>query len=299
MKDDSYNRERFVTELSSIEDRIAARYSDLSGQLRKAADYVAANPMDVASRSLRAVSSGSGLSPATYSRLARALGFDTYEDMRELCREAVGQHVPSFSEKAERLGDDGGTGKTVFQRQTEACIANIATLQAQVAEDKLIRAVEVLARARNVVLFGAFGSTGIVEYLAYLANYCTSNWTLAGRMGASLGSALSVMNDQDVLFIVTKSPYARRAIIAAQMAQDLGATTIIITDSHSCPALKYADVPFIVPSESPQFFSSYTATLALLESLMAMLVACDPKGTSLRIRDVETRNSGLGEFWSE
>ncbi len=288
-----------MAEQSSIEDMIASHYSDLSGQLRKAADYVAANPMDVASRSLRAVSSSSGLSPATYSRLARALGFTTYEDMRELCREAVGQHVPSFSEKAERLVDDGGTGKSLFERQTDACIANIVSLQAQMTEDKLTRAVDALARAHNVVLFGAFGSTGIVEYLAYLANYCMSNWTLAGRMGASLGATLSVMSDKDALLIVTKTPYTRRAIIAAQMAQDQGATTIVITDSHSCPALKYADLPFIVPSESPQFFSSYTATLALLESLMAMLVAHDPQGTSRRIRDVENRHRGLGEFWSE
>ena len=288
----------FVTQLTSIEDRIASRYSDLSAQLRRAADYVASNPIDVASRSLRAISASSGLPPATYSRLARALEFDSYEEIRELCRQAVGQRVESFSEKAAKLGQGDATTASIIQRQTEAVIANIQQLNAQLDPDRVEAAAEALGQARRVVLFGAYGSTGIVEYLAYLAHYCMTNWVLAGRMGASLGAAMVDMGPKDALLIVTKSPYARRAIAAAQMAQDQGARTIIITDNHTCPALKFADFPFIVPSESPQFFSSYTATLALLESLMAVLVSRDPQATSHRIREVEQRNGGLGEFWS-
>lgn len=286
--------QKFVT----IEDAIASGYSDLSAQMQKAADYVAANPMDVASRSLRAISASSGLAPATYSRLARALGFVSYEEMRELCRTQVGQRVESFSEKAEKLGQGDASALSIVARQTEACIANIQQLQSQMDMTRMDAAAEVLGRSGKVVLFGAFGSTGIVEYLAYLANYCMSNWVLAGRMGGSLGAALVDLKDRDTLLIVTKSPYAHRAIAAAKMAQDQGAATIVITDNHSCPALKYADFPFIVPSESPQFFSSYTATLALIESLMALLVSRDPKASSQRIRNVEQRNSGLGEFWS-
>lgn len=287
-----------MTQLISIEDRIASKYSDLSAQLQKAADYVASNPMDVASRSLRAASASSGLPPATFSRLARALDFESYEEIRELCRTAVGQRVESFSEKAAKLGQGDASTASVIQRQTNAVIANIQSLNAQLDPSRLEAAADVLGTARRVVLFGAYGSTGIVEYLAYLAHYSMTNWVLAGRMGASLGAAMVDMGTEDVLLIVTKSPYARRAIAAAQMAQDQGARTIVITDNHTCPALKFADFPFIVPSESPQFFSSYTATLALLETLMAVLVSRDPQATSTRIREVEQRNGGLGEFWS-
>lgn len=298
MKNGAKTKGGFVGQINTIEDRIAAKYSDLSAQLQRAADYVATNPMDVASRSLRAISAASGLPPATYSRLARALDFESYEEIRELCRRAMGQRVDSFSEKAARLGEGDASAASVMQRQTEAVIANIQQMRAQVDPARVEGAAAALAGADRVVLFGAYGSTGIVEYLAYLAQYCMTNWVLAGRMGASLGSAMVDMGPNDALLIVTKSPYARRAIAAAQMAQDQGARTVIITDNHSCPALKYADFPFIVPSESPQFFSSYTATLALLETLMAVLVSRDPQGTSARIREVEQTNGGLGEFWS-
>ena len=56
----------------SLEERIADRYTDLSGQLRKAADYTMSHPIDVASRSLRNLSQTANVSPATFSRLARA-----------------------------------------------------------------------------------------------------------------------------------------------------------------------------------------------------------------------------------
>lgn len=287
-----------MTASATIEDKIASQYSDLSAKLRTAADFVAANPVDVATRSLRSVSSASGVSPATFSRLARALGFSSYEEMREMSRNAVGRRVLSFSEKAGLLRAEANSGSSMLDRQSAACIDNIATLQRSVDRDRLREAVEILHEARNVVLFGAFGSTGIVEYMAYLANYFAANWTLAGRMGASLGAALAGLEPADALLVVTKSPYARRAIVACEVARRHGAPTILITDSHACPAIKHATVHFLVPSDSPQFFSSYAATLVLMETMIAMLVARSEIDPSKRIREVEERNKGLGEFWS-
>lgn len=285
-----------MTLSARIEDRIAESYADLSAKLKDAADFVVANQVDVAARSLRSVSAASGVSPATLSRLARSLGFDTYEDMRELCRDAVEGRVLSFSDRAERLKYDTQGDAPMLQRQSRACIDNIAQMAETVDPQRLEDAVQALAEARNVVLFGALSSTGITEYMAYVANYFCTNWTLAGRMGASLGAALSSLQSQDVLLVVTKSPYAARAVRAAEMARTAGAATIVLTDSHTCPALQHATYSFIIPSDSPQFFSSYAATLVLMETMIAMLVARSGAEASQRIRDVESRNRQLGEF---
>ena len=56
----------------TINDLIAHHYEELSPQLKVAADHVMGHLDDVASRSLRAVASGSKLNPPTYSRLAKA-----------------------------------------------------------------------------------------------------------------------------------------------------------------------------------------------------------------------------------
>jgi DNA-binding MurR/RpiR family transcriptional regulator len=288
-----------VTLTVQVEDRISEKYADLSAKLQEAADYVVENPTDVATRSLRAVSAASGVSPATLSRLARTLEFESYEDMRELLRGAIESRGGSFAERAERLKELGDSGLSMLDRQTSACVLNISAMTERIDRARLKGAVDALEQARKVVLFGAFSSTGVVEYMAYLANFFNSNWMLADRMGASLGATLNGLSKDDVMLIVTKTPYTRRAVLAAQMVHAVGAQVIVVTDSHACPANKYAHYSFIVPSDSPQFFSSYAATIALLETMIAMLVARSDAATSQRIRDVETRNASLGEFWAD
>ncbi len=282
-----------------IEDLVSESYSELSAKLKDAADYVVANQLDVATRSLRSVSAASSVSPATFSRLARSLGFESYEELREICRGAMGDRGFSLSDRAQKLKDDPSAVETMLQRHAAACVQNVTEMAQKIDGDRLKSAVDTLARARNVVLFGAFSSTGAAEYMAYLAQFFTSNWTLAGRMGAALGTTVADLKPQDVLMIVTKTPYARRAVIAAEMAKEARAQVIVITDSHVCPTNRYGDFSFIVPSDTPQFFSSYVATMALVETMIAMLVAQSGDDASQKIRDVEARNKRLGDFWAE
>ncbi|WP_299355764.1 MurR/RpiR family transcriptional regulator [uncultured Shimia sp.] len=283
----------------TLEERVAERYSGLSGQLQKAADYVVTNPLDIASRSLRAISSESNVSPATFSRLSRALGFDTFEEMKDVSRLSVGQQVISMSEKAEQLRVGNSSGKSMLQRQSKACINNIESFVTKADEVRLEQAAASLRNAKRVVLLGALASTGMTEYMGYLAHYFAPNWTLAGRMGASLGSQIATLGAGDALFIVTKSPYAKRAVQAAEVAKTSGADVVLVTDSHKCPGLAHATYGFVVPSESPQFFSSYVVTLVLIETLIAMIVATSGADATAAIRRVEAKNQELGEYWSE
>jgi DNA-binding MurR/RpiR family transcriptional regulator len=281
----------------TIEEIIAARYPGLSQKLQQAADILVTNKFEVASRTLRAISAAYDLSPATLSRLARALGFDTYDDMRDVMRDDVGRQVDGMSDRVARLR--ATPAATVMDRQIAACMANIEDMRELNPHARMEQAVDLMLAARNVVLFGAFGSSGIVEYMAYLTNYFAPNWTLAGRRGASLGASVAGLGPQDVLFVVTTAPHAHRAVITAKAASDQGATVIVVTDSHTCPAVRHSTVSFFVPSQSPQFFSSYAATLVLMEGLIATLIARSPDDLTARIAEVDAGNRNLGEFWSE
>ncbi len=287
-----------MTKPQTLQERVADRYADLSVQLRRAADFVVANPLEIASRSLRAVSNDSGVSPATFSRLARVLGYDSFEEMKDDSRQSVGAQVSAMSDKAEALRRGGDCAATMLHRQGAACIANIEAMTRQTDPDRLRRAADRLRNAPNVVLLGALASTGMVEYMAYLAQYFAANWSLAGRMGASFGAQLAQMGPRDVLFIVTKGPYARRAVMAAQVARQAGVGVIVVTGSHKCPALAQAEIGFVVPSDSPQFFSSYVATLVLIETIVAMIVAASEADATAAIRRVEAQNHQLGEYWT-
>lgn len=293
------NGSNFSNLTPTLEERIASHYPELSVQLRKAADFAVSNPLDVASKSLRSISDQAEVSPATFSRLARALGLQSFDEMKELTRAVLDYPAPSFSQKAQRLQTENPTGSSVLEDQSSACIENIRALSQKIETGKLEAAATSLRNAEQVLLFGALGSTGIVEYLAYLARFFAPNWSLAGRMGASVGATTANLRESDAVLIVTKTPYATRAVALAKLARDAGADVILITDHHQCPALAFATHLFIVPSESPQFFSSYAATLVLIEALIATIVASTEVDVAASIRRVEEQNQALGEYWAE
>lgn len=288
-----------MTSTNSIEDRIKDRYAGLSAKLRTAADFVAENPVEVASRSLRSVAQTSGVSPATFSRLARALGYEDYEQLRESGRIAVGQKLVPFSERARALRARGKGRQTAdfIHRQAAACATNIAYLEQNVSVDELEAAVEALHRASSVLLIASMGSAGLLDYFGYQANWFKSNWSISGRHGVSTAALLSRMSPGDVVLVLVKTPYARRSMMALCEARKKALTTIVLTDSHASPAMEFADHAFVVPSESPNFFSSYAATMVLLETMMGMLMNKAGPEAEARVGATEDQIRRLGENW--
>jgi DNA-binding MurR/RpiR family transcriptional regulator len=283
---------------TSFEQQLAGKYGTLSAKLQEAADFVVANPVDVVTRSLRKVSVDAKLSPATFSRMSTALGYDSYEDLRNVLRNAIAQRSTSFSHRVEVLQERHNDDKNGFLAQHVAdSTANIHGLLDVVDMEAMEPCVERLHKARRVLVSGALGSTGVAEYLTYMANFITDNWSMASRMGTSMASSLVGMSEQDVMILITKPPYASMSVAAAAEARASGAFVIVITDTHACPALVHASASFIVPTQSQHYFSSYASTLVLCEIMIGLLAARSGAPARIRIAEVENRNRRLNEVW--
>lgn len=276
--------------------RISASYDDLSGKLKQAADYVVENQIDIATRSLRSVAEQSNIAPASFSRLARALGYKDFGALRGDIRTSIGRRVNGMTPRARQLSTLQHDGKTDFPHSfAQACVGNIQTLATNLPNSQLDDTVATLHTARSVMVFGALSSTGVAEHLNYMASLLFDNWSMAGRMGASLGAGLAGLTDQDALIVITQSPFSPRPVRAAELARENGVFVVVITDTHTCPALKYASAGFIAPSKTPHFFSSYTACLFFVETLMGMLARIGGEASRVRIAEVELINRRLQE----
>ncbi len=280
----------------SFEQHLSGKYASLSAKLKEAADFVVANPVDVATRSLRTISKDAKLSPATFSRLSTALGYNSYEDLKDVMRVAIEHRANTFSHRVEVLQqrhDDGDQG--FLTQHINDCARNVQQLGASLEPEVLEACIERLHSARRVLVLGALGSTGTAEYFTYMANFIADNWSMASRMGASLASGLVGMSDADVLIVMTKPPFARSAINAAREAHEAQAFVIVITDTHTCPALPFASAALITASDSQHFFSSYASTLVLCEIMIGMLAGRAGAQAQARIAEVEHRNRRLNE----
>ena len=74
---------------------------------------------------------------------------------------------------------------------------------------------------------------------------------------------------------------------------------IALTDSHASPLVRGAAHSFVVPCETPQFFTSAVAIGALLETLMAFVVADAAPEVIANIERFHRRRQELGVYWTE
>ena len=97
-----------MNDFSAVQDRLTRLHPTLPPILRKAAAFLLENPGEVATQSMRKVSAASGVALPNFTRLAKAMGFEKYSDLRDVYRRHV--HLgtaESYPERADRLQSSG------------------------------------------------------------------------------------------------------------------------------------------------------------------------------------------------
>ena len=285
----------------SIRERVGSKIDGLSPQLRIAAEYVASHPDEIATRTLRQVAQTADLPPPTFSRLARALDCDSYEDLREICRLELKRRNRSLADKAEALmqlstvsGSRGTSG--FFMSQATSASTNIQRLVETIDVEQLRVAAETLAKARRVVLVGSASTLAMVNYFARMAQMAFDNWSVAGSDSGLWSTALARLEPGDAAFVMSLDPYTSMAVRATELARESGADVIAVTDGVQSPLAGAATQCFFVETDSPHFFPSHVAAMVLIEGLMGMIVRRGGASVANRIRSAEALRRQTGEY---
>ena len=279
-----------------------SRFDGLSPKLRRAAEFVATHPDEVATRTLRQVAKAAELTPPTFSRLARALDCETYEDLREICRHELKRRNRILANKADallQLSSEPSVAEksVVFVSQARSAIENVQDLMESVDVGKLRAAADTLAQARRVVLVGTSSGLAVANYFCCMARLAFDNWKIAGADGSLWSTTLAEIGPGDALFLVSIQPYGDLPVRAARSAREAGADVIAVTDDLASPYGAIASHCFIVGTESPQFFPSHVAAIVLIEGLMGMVVRRGGKQAAERIQYAESKAHEIGEYW--
>lgn len=288
---------------TSMQEMVMSRLNELSPTLRRAAEFVASHPEEVATHTLRQVAKTADLEPPTFSRLARALGCEKYDHLREICRTELKRRNRVLADKANallQLSSDRGPGEKsgIFYPQASSAIDNVRNLMETIDPDKLRLAAESLARAQTVLLLGTSSGGAIAKYFFCMARMAFENWRMSGSDGFLWSAEVANLGAEDAVFLISTQPYGDMVVRAAQVAKNAGADVIVITDSLNSPFGPLASHCFIIGTESPQFFPSHVAALVLVESLMGMVVRRGGKRAAEHINTMESTAYTLGEYWS-
>ncbi len=248
---------------------------NLTPELRKAAIYILENHYEIAVSSMRELSDLAGINPNSFVRLARTIGFDGYEDFREIFRQEIRKGNHNFTNRAQwlqTLAQKDNLG-ALYADMAESAIRNIENTFTTSCAADLQQAADSIMKARKIFVLGVGINYMLAHSFAYLADMALDNVHAIPRAGSIATDDIARICNQDVLIAMTFKPYRHEIIQAVQQARQHKVTLIGISDSLASPILLGAKHRFIVHSDTPQFFPSTVALTALLESLMAFIIA--------------------------
>jgi DNA-binding MurR/RpiR family transcriptional regulator len=146
-----------------LAEQIIKTFDDMPAQLQAGARYVLDRPRDVALLSMREQARQAGVQPATMTRLAKRLGMEGYDEVRELYAAAVRDGGLGFAGKAgvqlvsQKLKGD----RALAADMLKSIGKQIERLAAPANLDRLVAAARALTSARRVYCAPAIRSPGI------------------------------------------------------------------------------------------------------------------------------------------
>lgn len=288
------------------QEHLRRQYSQLAPELRRAADWVLAHPAEVGLWSMRRQAQALDVAPATMLRLARAIGYPSYNSFRLPFQTALHS---TLRDKVQTLQSThrrkGASQLDQLGRLQLDSVASITSLNDIAAFD---RAATLMLQARQVGILGTRACYGIAFHLHYAYHFLKHNGILLDGAGGTLSEQVHMLQQGDALAAIGLAPYSRQTVMAVQHAASRGATVIALTDSHDSPLAQHASQALLFqPDHAPSngtsasqgstFFHSLTGAMALIEHLLARVAALGGPTVLDRAEEIDTRLRDIQAYW--
>lgn len=281
----------FIPESTTVtqgaRDHILQQFDHLSPQLQTAARFVVDHPNDVLIRSMRNVAEQAGVPPSTLVRLARQLGYDGWPALKDAFAQALGlDHPQGYAGRAQRLAHQADS-PTLADELFDAHAANLERTR-QHSTPVLAPLAQCLQSARQVYVAGFRASYPLAFALLYGYRLFRDSVQSLDVHAHNLEMQLRPLGAEDVLVAISFAPYSRECLELAQAAKERGARVVALTDSDTSPLARMADHTALFAVDSPSFFPSVAAGMALVEALLEQLVAQGDAQLPQRIQKAES-----------
>ena len=248
------------------------KFQTFSPQLRKASRYIVDNPNEIAMHSMRAVAAQAGVQPSVMIRLAKAIGFESYEPFREHFRSWMSKGTNSWELRVRKLTDKANSEQNLFESAIQSDIASISRLLTEDTIAAMKDAVKLINASEKVYVFGLRSMFSASYYFNYLMRLFSSKTVLITGLGGATADALRDITDKDALVIFSLQPYTQAAVTAVQFARERKAGIVAITDSEVSPVVSPAGPNIVVTSSTDALLPSIIPVTAVGHLLATMVL---------------------------
>ncbi|MEM1363138.1 MAG: MurR/RpiR family transcriptional regulator [Pseudomonadota bacterium] len=277
---------------------LKAEIGTLSPRLRSVAKYIVDHPSDFGLDTIRETARKCSVSTYTLVRIAKRMGFDTFEEMREPFRQALvtKASLDTPPDWVASLQSEGSLGKVQADAALNAAAIVERSLEQQ-SPAQLQRVATMLLDARHVYVTAVRASYSLAYYFHYVGRMALPSLQLIPRHMNSAIDELNYAGPGDVMIVFTFAPYSREIIEAAEFARRKGVKLIFVADSEVISPNFTAEETLIAATLSTHHFGCYTGAMALVECLLALLVHLGGSPAETRIKSYETLRKENNAYW--
>jgi DNA-binding MurR/RpiR family transcriptional regulator len=265
-------------------------------RLQEVGRFVAANDYDATTRSMRELASVAGADPASFTRLAKALGYSGWDELRAALTEAR-RPAPSspFSTRARGRRHGPSSDVSLISDKLEAEAAGLG----RISREAVASAARALHAAGRIWIAGFRSCRSVAELLTYeLRMFRPEAVQLVGASTPDLD--FGAFRSGDAVVVVGFAPYSTASVLSARAAHRADATLIAIADSSGAPMAEGADHLLLYEAASPPgFFPSLTGAIAVAQSLAAVTFALGGSAAKKRLEQTETRLAAMSQYVTE
>jgi DNA-binding MurR/RpiR family transcriptional regulator len=266
-------------------------------RLQQVGRFVAANDYDATTRSMRDLAAEAGADPASFTRLAKALGYSGWDELRAALTEARRPAQPSpFSARTRERRRGPHSDIALITGKLDAEAAGLSRISA----DSVAGAAKALHAARRIWIAGFRSCRSVAELLNYqLRLFRADEVQLVGGSGPE-DLDLGAFRAGDAVVVIGFAPYSTASVLSARAAHSSGATLIAIADTIAAPMAEGADHLLLYEAaSSPGFFPSLTGAIAIAQSLAAVTFVLGGAGAKRRLEETEGRLAAMSQYVAE
>jgi len=261
-----------------MENVIAERvkHTTLTKAQQKIADYFIRNPERVGMCSSMEVAKEIGVSDASITRFARAIGYEGFTDLKNdiysnLAMQATGGiNSLSLAERfdANRAQFAGSSSKADYLRLLRF---NLERTFQQNSDERFDHAVSVLLEAKHRYIVGFRGCLGVASQCAWTMRFLLDHVISISDEGPGGIGALQDIGPEDCMLFFSLSRYYKSDLRLARLARKRGAKICLVTNSVLSPIADLADVMLLAETKHMSFFNSTAALNLISEYLITKL----------------------------
>jgi DNA-binding MurR/RpiR family transcriptional regulator len=267
-----------------------ARLMDLqavaSPQHRQVLEVLLKDPFHGAMWGVEEMAAKAGTSVTSVVRMAKLLGFPAFTEFRQALKQAVEVRVESLERKTLEVS---GTEENMLSEVVQRDGQHLQLLLQDITQARMEAVVERIRTARQRLVFG-LGSAGIMaEVLAH--QLTQAGCTAHAPSGPMYGSMVANLREEDLLIVVSMSPYHRETSEAARFSKERGVPVIVFADSMESPDVRFGDPVLRIPGEDLLTGASL-APFVMLGHALAMVALGRDEAALAERRKAAERISG-------